>query len=130
MRVDHARLDDDVPVGNVHFENAVHARQADHDAARGRQRAAAQSRARAAADKGNLVPRADPHHRLHLLRSARQHHGVRQHAEIRQAVALVGLQLALAGDQPVVTNGCAQLVDLAGGQHSRTAYVKKPELAC
>ena len=60
-------------------------------------------------------------HCLHLLGSARQHHGFRHHAEIRQPVAFVCLQLALPDDQPVLTNGGAQPGDLARGQHSRNS---------
>src|SRR6516162_8157842 len=56
VRIDHPGLDDDLPVGKIDTENAVHARQADNDAARGGQRTSAQARAGAAADKGNFVP--------------------------------------------------------------------------
>ena len=75
VRIDDARLDDDARVGNVHFEDAVHARQADDDAALDRQRAAAQARARAARDKGKPVAVADAHDGLHLIRRAGQDHG-------------------------------------------------------
>ena len=121
MRINDSGLDDDLPVGKVDIENAVHARQADNDAARSRQRASAQAGARAAADKGNSVPGTQTDHCLHLLSGARQHHGFRHHAEIRQPVAFVSLQLALPGDQPVHTNGGAQTGDLASGQHSRNS---------
>ena len=74
--------------------------------------------ARAAADKRNFVPRADADHRLYLRRTARQHNGAWHHAKVCQPVTLVGLQLALAGDQAVRANGGAQLVYLALGKHS------------
>jgi hypothetical protein len=125
MCIDHSGLDDDQPVGDVDIENAVHARQADNDAARCGQRAATQARACAATDKGNFVPGTEADHRLHLLGRARQHHCFRHHAEIRQPVALISLQLAGAGDQPVHTDGGAQPCDLAGGQHSRNSLLEE-----
>ena len=69
--------------------------------------ASAQAGARAAAHKRNLVARADAHHRLHLLGISRQHHGAGQHTKVGEAVTLIGLQLALAGDQALRADGSA-----------------------
>ncbi len=86
-------------VGEVNFKNAAHARQADHHAIGHRQRAAAQAGSGAARDKRNLVLMADADHRLHLLAAFGQQNRRRQHAEIGQAIALVGFELAGLGNQ-------------------------------
>ena len=83
----------------------------------GGQRSAAQAGAGAAADKGNFVPGADADHCLHLLGGARQHHSAGEHAEIGEAVALIGLQLVGRGDEAVVTDGGAQFGNLGGEEH-------------
>ncbi len=82
VRVDDARLDDNEAVGDVDLENAVHARQADDDAACSRQRAAAQAGACAAADEGNLVARAEANDGLDLFGGLRQNDCAGQHAKI------------------------------------------------
>src|SRR5690242_10285006 len=51
--VDHARLNDDAGIGKIDFENLREAREADDDATFGGQRAATQSGARSARDKGD-----------------------------------------------------------------------------
>ena len=67
VRIDDAGLDHDALVGNVDVEDAVHAGEADDDAALGGERASAEAGAGATADEGNLVPGADTNDGLHLL---------------------------------------------------------------
>jgi hypothetical protein len=58
------------------------------------------------------------HNRLHLLSIARQHDRAGYHPKIREAVALIGLQLALGGDKAVSSDSSRQLGDMGGGKHS------------
>ena len=109
--IDDARLDDDAPIGQVHFEDAVHARQADDDAVGDGQRAAAQPRSRSARNKRNPLAMADAHDRLHLLRRSRQEHGARHHAEVCQAVAFIGMQIDGEGKQSALPGNRTQLLE-------------------
>ncbi len=61
LQIDHARLHDGALVLDVDFQNAVHAGEGDHDAARLRDRAAAQSGAGAARHDGNASSRSHSH---------------------------------------------------------------------
>ena len=124
MRIDDARLNDHVAVGDVHFKDAIHARQADDNTARGRQRASAEAGARAAADKRNPMPRADAHHGLNFRGAARQHYRAGKHAEIRQAVAFIGLQLALPGNQAVRSDGGLEFGNVGDREHRRNQLTR------
>ena len=73
--IDDAGLDHHARIGDIDFENAIHARQADDNAVRDRQRSAAEARAGAARHERNPFAMADAHHGLHLLGGSRQHHG-------------------------------------------------------
>jgi hypothetical protein len=119
MRVDDSRLNHNIPVGNVHFENPVHAGQADDNAARGRQCAATQAGSSATAYKRDLVPCANADDCLDLSGASRQDHSSGKDAEIGQSVALIRLQLALAGNETVGADSRAQLANMALGKHCR-----------
>jgi hypothetical protein len=67
------------------------------------------------------VPRAHPDHSLHLLGCPRQHHGARKHAEVREAVTLISLQLALPGNQAVISHSGAQLGNVIGTKQFQTS---------
>ena len=71
-------LDDDALGRQVELEDAVHARDRDHDPLRHRQRSARQSCARTARDERQPLAVAEAHDRLHLLRRAREHDARRQ----------------------------------------------------
>src|SRR5262249_1039423 len=77
IQVDDAWLHDGALVREVDFENPVHAREADGDTAGAGNRAAAQARARAAADDGDLVLAGDLDDRHHVLGRARKHYHLR-----------------------------------------------------
>ena len=93
LEVGDPRLHGDLPVGQVHVQHAVHARQADDDAARYRQRAAREAGAVAARDERHLRARAGTHDGLHLGGRCRQHHHGGLLAQVRQRIALIGHEL-------------------------------------
>ena len=64
------------------------------------------------------MPGTETHDRLYLLCIARQHDGAGNHPKIREAVALISLQLTLSGDKAVSSDGSGQLGDVRGGKHS------------
>ena len=76
--VDDAGTHDGQLVAVVHLEDAVHAGGAHDDATARRNGAAAQPRARAAADDGNTELVGDAHHGLHLGGVLRKYNGVGQ----------------------------------------------------
>ena len=59
VEIDDAGLDDDAGVGEIDFEDAVHAREADDDAVFDGERAAAEAGAGAAGDEGNFFAMAE-----------------------------------------------------------------------
>ena len=99
VRIDDAGLDDNALVGDIDFQDAIHAGEADDDSALRWQRAAAQSGPRSTRDKRNAVLGADANDGLDLLGAARKHNGVRHGAEVGQAIALIGLELVRLGNQ-------------------------------
>ena len=72
VQIDDAGLDDDAGVGEIDFEDAVHAREADDDAVFDGQRAAAQAGAGAARDEGDLFAMADADDGLDLCGGSRE----------------------------------------------------------
>src|SRR5439155_13581157 len=116
-QVEHARLHHDPGVGDVDVQDAIHPRQTDHDAVRDRQGTAGEPRARAARDEGNARLVADADDGLNLLRRGGQHDGGRDHAKIREAVALIGAQLLRLGEQPVAGHDGPKPVQDAGVHH-------------
>ena len=117
--IDHAGLYNYVFVGDVDFEDAGHAGQADDYTAWSGQRASAQAGSGAAADKRDFVTRAHADYSLHLRGTAREHYCAGHNAEVRQPVALIGLQLTLASDESVVADSGAQFFDVLVGKHGR-----------
>ncbi|HMC72621.1 MAG TPA: hypothetical protein VKJ07_25935, partial [Mycobacteriales bacterium] len=71
-QVDNTRLDDGVTVADVDFEDALHARQSDHDTAADRQTAARQARPRAARHERHSQLGACPDDRDDLLGRIRE----------------------------------------------------------
>ena len=93
LEVRHARLDGHATVRDIDLEHAIEARERDHDAILGRQRAARQPCPVAARDKRDAGTMADAHHGLHLGGRRWQDHGRRQASQVRQGIALIGQQL-------------------------------------
>lgn len=117
VRIDNARFDNNALIREVSFENAIHARETDDDAALGRKSAAAEAGASSAADEGNLVAGTEFHDGLYLLRGARQNNSAGENAEVGQAIAFIRLQLALLGNQAIRADDGLQLRDVVGSQH-------------
>jgi hypothetical protein len=93
FEVRHAGLDRHATVGDIDLEHTVEARERDHDAVLGRERAAGQPCPVAARDKRDAGTMAGAHHGLHLRCRRWQDHGRGQAAQVRQGIALVGEQL-------------------------------------
>ncbi len=85
--------------GISNVEDAVQAREADHDAAFDGKCATAQSGAGAACNEGNVLLRAEPHDGLHLRGCRGQHHRERHNPKIGEAVALIRAQFVASGNQ-------------------------------
>ena len=77
VKVDHARLHHGALVGEIDLKYAVHAGEADHDAAKSRDGAAAQARAGAASDERQAMARSKTGDRAHLPGGLRQDDSVR-----------------------------------------------------
>jgi len=99
IEIEDARLRRHACVGKIHFEDAVHANQADDDAVLDRRRSAAQAGARASRDKRDSFPVTDADDGLNLFSGSGQEDRAGQHAEINQAIALIGVKLFGGGDQ-------------------------------
>ena len=91
-----ARLEHGAFVRQIDFDNAIHARKRDHDAAGARDHAAAQSGARAPADDGDAVFAGDSNQRRHFLGGLREDHQLRL-GLVDAAVVFVQLQVFRAG---------------------------------
>ena len=101
FEVDDAGLDDDAVVGEVDFEDAVHAREADDDAVFDGERAAAQAGAGAAGDEGDAFAMAEADDGLDLFGGGGEDDGEGHDAEIGEAVAFVGAEFLGGGDEAV-----------------------------
>ena len=77
VEIDYAGFDDGVGVGEIDFEDFVHAGEADDDAFRSRQRAAGESCASASGDERDAMPGTDANDGLNLVPGARQDNGGR-----------------------------------------------------
>jgi hypothetical protein len=117
--VDDSGFDDDALVWDVDGEGAVHAGEADDDAAGDGERSAAEAGASSAGDEGDLVLGADADDGLDLSGGARKDDGGGKGAEGRQTVALIGLELGGLGDEAggVVVEGGAKGVEDGGVEH-------------
>jgi len=62
---------------------------------------------------------ADANNFLHLLRGIREQDRAREHAEIGQAVALIGVQLFARSDQAARANDFTQLVEILRSTNAR-----------
>ena len=109
--VHHAGLDERAAVANIEVENAVHPRERNHHPAGAGQDGAAQARARAAWDDGQLVLRAEFHDGGDFRRRARQHYDAGQVLLQRVSVTLVNEQLMPVREDVLRADERAQLCD-------------------
>ena len=113
VEIDDAGFDDDAGVGEIDFENAVHAGEADDDAVFDGERAAAKAGAGAARDEGNFFAMAEAEDGLDLCGGCGEKDGLRHDAEIGEAVALVGVEFVGGGDEGVGADDVAELLEEA-----------------
>src|SRR4029077_10239629 len=92
-----------------------------------RQGPPAQSRPGTARHKRNPLAMANTHDPLDLFHGARQQHSLRNDAEIRQPVTLVGLQFFLRCDQAAVPSDGAELLENAGFHEDSVWPAASPE---
>ena len=111
LRVGDAGFDGDESVLEIDGGDAVHAREADDDAAGRGERATAEAGACAACDERNVVLCADADGGLDLCGFAREDYGARDGAEVGEAVTLVGLELGAIDDEICIADGCAEFSD-------------------
>src|SRR6266850_4334781 len=110
IEIEDTWFDEHTGVGEIHFEDAIHADQADDDPVLDRRRAAAQAGARTSRDEGDSFPVTDADDGLNLFRGSGQKDRAWQHAEIDQAIALIGVKFFGGGDQAAIVNDRAQLL--------------------
>src|SRR5215472_4582445 len=114
IKIDDAGFDDDARVGDINFQDAIHAREAEDDTAFNRQRASTEASAGATRDEGNLFAVANADDGLDLYCRRGKQHGAREHAEIRQAVTFVSVEFLRRGDHAVLADDGAEFVEDAG----------------
>ena len=110
--IDHPGLDDGAHVVDVDLQDAVHARQADEHAAMRRDRAARQTRARAAGRVRHPEPIARPNHQADLLGGQRKDDGERSML-VDRPVVLVEHQVVVAPQHLLSRQQLAQRIDHA-----------------
>ena len=118
VQVDDARLHDGALVGEIDFENPVHAGEADGDAPGARNRAPAQSRAGAAPHDGYVVLPCDFDDRDHVFGAAWKNDHLRT-GLVDAAVVLIEQQVFGAVQVSARTQQGDQLFFGLGGQHQR-----------
>ncbi len=98
VQIDDAGLDDDVGVGEIDFEDAIHAREADDEAVFDGERAAAEAGAGAAGYEGNFFAMAEAEDGLDFSGGVGEKNGAGHGAEIGEGVAFVGVELVGGSD--------------------------------
>ena len=116
LQVDHAWLHCRPLVLDVNFENAVHAREGDHDAALLRNRAATESGAGAARNHGNVFGRGQPHDLRNLLSILRENNGAGR-ALANAGVVLVQHEVFGTVQDGIASGDLAEMIDQAGQVH-------------
>ncbi len=114
LEIDDAGFDDNAGVGNVDFEDAIHAREAEDDAVFDGERAAAEAGTGAARDEGNLLAMADADYGLDLFSRRGKQYGAGQDTKIREAVAFVRVEFLGRGDEAAVADDGAEFVEDGG----------------
>jgi hypothetical protein len=118
VEIDDAGLDDDAGVGEIDFEDAVHAGEADDDAIGYGERAAAQAGAGAAGNEGNAFAMAEAEDGLHFLRRRGEKDGLGHGTEIGEGVSVVGVELLGGSDDGAGAGDGAEFGE-EGGVHLR-----------
>src|SRR5882757_3173323 len=98
-------------IRKIHFQDFVHAGEADYDSVFYGESAAAEPGAGAAGYEGNFFAVADADNFLDLLGGIREQDRAWEHAKIGQAIALIGVQLFAGSDQSARADDFAQFVE-------------------
>ena len=122
LQIHHAGLHHGALVFDIDFEDAVHAREGDNDAALLRDRAAAQSGSRAASHDRNAGRRRHAHDLGNLLRILREDDSAGR-ALANARVVLVQHQVFGTVEDGVTSGNLAEVVDDSGQAHGETAPV-------
>jgi hypothetical protein len=98
VEIDYAGLDGDAGVGEIDFEDAIHAGEADDDAIFDGERAAAEAGAGAAGYEGDVFAMAEAEEGLDFGGGIGEEYGARHGAEIGEGVAFVGVEFVGGSD--------------------------------
>jgi hypothetical protein len=109
MSIDNAWFDGDALVGDIDCKDAVHSRKADYDSTLSWKRAARESGAGSASNKGDAMSSTDSDDGLHFVSGSRQHYCGRQSAKCGKAIAFICLKLISLNDNSIRTNDSAKL---------------------
>src|SRR2546429_9809462 len=114
-------------MGNAHRAGGFEARQAEKSAVRERKATATKARARTACDERNSFAMAQTHYGLNLRGRRRKQDRAGQYAEIRKAVAFVGVQFLRRADEATVADDRAEFVeDAKVHKQELTRWAAKP----
>ena len=116
VEIDDAGFDGNASVGNVHFENAVHASKAEDYPVFDWECAAAEAGAGTARDERKFFAVAETQDGLNLLGGGRKQDGAREDAKIREAIAFVGVAFFERRDETAITDDGTKFVE-DGGVH-------------
>ena len=128
VEIEDAGFDDDAGVRDVDFKDAIHAHEAEDDAVRDGERAAAQARAGATRDEGNFFAVADADDGLDLLSGRRKQHSAGHDAKIGEAVAFVGVELFGGRNEAAAAHNGAELIEDGLVQHGAFGKHITPEV--
>jgi len=128
VEVDDARFHHNAGIRQVHFKDAIHARQADHDTVADGKGAATEASSRAARNERNPFSVTEANDGLDLFGIQRQQNGERHDAKVCQSVALVGVQPLAARDESTLINDGTEFVEklsVHGRQERRIVRISR-----
>lgn len=131
VEIDDTGFDDDAGVGDVNFEDAIHAGEADDDAVIDRERTAAEAGAGTASDERNVFAMAEAEDGLDLVAGGGEEDGGWEDAEVGEGVAFVGVEFFGRRDEGVRAEDGAELFEevcLHGGLPSEKDLGSKRRL--
>ena len=119
VEIDDTRFDHNARIGNIHFKDVIHARQAEDNAVFDGKRAAAQAGAGTARDEWDFFAMADAQDGLNLLGGVRKQHGARENAEIGEPITFVGAEFLRRRDEAAFSDDGTKLVENSGVHSAR-----------
>ena len=116
LEVNHSGLYHSALIFNVDFEDAVHARESDNDAALLRNRASTETGACPARDDGNILGRGQPYNLGNLFSVLRENYGAGR-AFANAGIVFVQHQVFGTIKDSIASGNLAELIDKAGQVH-------------